>query len=96
MRSRPLVAFRARAFGAWAARGLRRERIFGLCLRETFVIRVVGDEQLPAVPSRKNGDLAVRQSCWVGGFIPAFARCCFCNAVSLLVLTSPIDRTSLT
>ena len=25
-----------------------------------------------------------------GGFIPAFARCCFCIAISLLVLTSPI------
>ncbi len=25
-----------------------------------------------------------------GGFIPAFARCCFCIAASLLVFTSPI------
>ena len=25
-----------------------------------------------------------------GGFIPAFARCCFCIAASLLVLTSPM------
>lgn len=27
----------------------------------------------------------------IGGFIPAFARCCFCIAASLLVFTSPIE-----
>ena len=27
---------------------------------------------------------------FIGGFIPAFARCCFCIAASLLVFTSPM------
>lgn len=31
----------------------------------------------------------------VGGFIPAFARCCFCSAVSRLVFTSPICKSLL-
>ena len=30
-----------------------------------------------------------------GGFIPAFARCCFCIAANLLVFTSPIMCASL-
>ena len=31
-----------------------------------------------------------RQRLFFGGFIPAFARCCFCIAASLLVFTSPM------
>ncbi len=31
-----------------------------------------------------------RASLGVGSFIPAFARCCFCIAASLLVFTSPM------
>ena len=36
-----------------------------------------------------------RAGFFIGGFIPAFARCCFCIAASLLVLTSPIMCASL-
>ena len=32
---------------------------------------------------------------FAGGFIPAFARCCFCIAASLLVFTSPMTLLSL-
>ena len=36
-------------------------RSVGRCLRKAFVSRIVGDEQFSAIPSRKSGDLAVRQ-----------------------------------
>ena len=50
---------------------------------------------LPNILAIDSGlDLRTRGMCgptppFSGGFIPAFARCCFCIAISLLVFTSP-------
>ena len=50
---------------------------------------------LPNILAIDSGlDLRTRGMCgptppFTGGFIPAFARCCFCIAANLLVFTSP-------
>lgn len=51
---------------------------------------------LPNILAIDSGlDLRTRGMCgpaspFTGGFIPAFARCCFCIAANLLVFTSPM------
>ena len=71
--------------------------VAGPVLRQPALIRERENRDLHFTRAPPFPDFAgtERNAPFIGGFIPAFARCCFCIAANLLVFTSPTMCASL-